>query len=130
MASTLDITEGMRIGIPFRAQKTIRLDEDRFEEYPYDFPDESGITLIETADDIGNLRGYYGTAKAEIAALNESQSGYQYITLQVFEVDIEGKLSLTREENAAGMGYESNLNEFGDDKAGPSSTVDKLDRGF
>jgi len=130
MSRTLDLAEGMRVGIPFRAQKTIRLDEDRFEDYPYNFPEESGITLIEAAEDIGNIRGYYGTAKAEITSLNESPSEYQYITLKIVRVEIEGKLSLTREENTQGMGYKSNLNEFGDDTAGPSSTVDKLNRGF
>jgi len=130
MSHTLNLSEGMRVGIPFRAQKTIRLDEDRFEDYPYDFPEESGITLIETAEDIGNIRGYYGTAKAEITSLNESPSGYQYITLTIVRVEVEGKLSLSREETPTGMGYKSNLNEFGDDTAGPSSTVDKLNRGF
>jgi len=130
MSHTLDLTERMRVGIPFRAQKTIRLDEDRFEDYPYDFPEESGITLIETAEDIENIRGYYGTAKAEITSLNESPSGYLYITLTIVRVDIEGQLSLTREENPTGMGYEHNLNEYGDDTAGISSTVDKLNRGF
>jgi len=130
MSQTLDLTEGMRIGIPFRAQKTIRLDEERFGEYAYEFPEESGITLIEAAEGIGNVQGYYGTAKAEITALNESSSGYQYITLTIVRVDIDGKLSLTRKENPKGMGYKSNLNEFGDDKAGPSSTIDKLNRGF
>lgn len=99
-------------------------------EYAYEFPEESGITLIEAAEGIGNLQGYYGTAKAEITALNESSSGYRYITLTIVRVDIDGKLSLTRKENPKGMGYKSNLNEFGDDKAGPASTVDKLNRGF
>lgn len=130
MSTTLDLTEGMRVGIPFRAQKTIRLDEDRFEDYPYDFPEESGITLIEAAECIGNIHGHYGTAKAEISSLNESPSGYQYITLKIVRVEIEGKLSLTREENPKGMDYNSNLNKFGDDVAGPSSTIDKLNRGF
>ncbi len=54
----------------------------------------------------------------------------QYITLTIVRVKVEGKLSLSREENPTGMGYESNLNEFGDDTAGPSSTVDKLNRRF
>ena len=130
MPNTIDPTEGMRLGIPFRAQKTIRIDEERFEEYPYDFPDESGINLIEAADDIANLQGYYGTAIAEVSSVAESQSGYQYISLKVVRVDIEGKLSVTRQDYSKGMGYESNLNQYGDDQAGPTSTIDKLNRGF
>lgn len=130
MSKVLNLSEGVRIGIPFRAQKTIRLDEDRFEDYPYNFPENSGITLIEAAEDIENIYGHYGMAKAEITSLSESPSGYQYITLTIERIEIEGKLSLTREERAKGMGYRNNLNKFGNDKAGPSSTVDKINRGF
>jgi len=118
MSNIIDPTEGMRLGIPFRAQKTIRVDEDRFGEYPYDFPESSGISLIETAQDISNLNGYYGTAIAEVSSVSESRSGYQYISLTIVRVDIEGKLSVTREEHSKGMGYDSNLDQFGNHSFG------------
>lgn len=130
MAQTIELSEGMRLGIPFRAQKTINVDEERFKTYPYDFPEDSGITLIEASEDIGSLIGYYGTAIAEVSSLNSSGSGYLYISLTIVEVDIDGKISITREERNSGSGYRSNLNEYGDDVAGPSSTVDKINRGF
>jgi len=130
MGTEIKLSEGMRLGIPFRAQKTISIDEERFESYPYEFPRNCGITLIETAEDIGGLHGYYGTAIAELASINTSQSGYRFISLEIVQVDIDGELSLTRQERSAGARYESNLDQYGDDVAGPSSTVDKLNRGF
>jgi hypothetical protein len=130
MSSILDLSEGMRIGIPFRAQATIDIDEERFSEYDYEFPPNSGITLIETADEISPLQGYYGTAIAEVSSLNESQGGYTFISLTIVQVDIDGKLSISREERSRGNGYVSNLDQHGDDIAGPTSTVEKLDRGF
>ena len=130
MSHTIDLSEGMRLGIPFRAQKTITIDEERFESYAYEFPENCGITLIETSADVGDLHGYYGTAIAEISALNSSQSGYRYISLEIVQVDIDGELSITRQERTSGERYESNLDEYGDDLAGPRSTVDKINRGF
>lgn len=130
MTKTIDLSEGMRLGIPFRAQKTVDIDDERFETYPYEFPENSGITLIETAKDIGSLSGYYGTAIAKITSLNSSQSGYLYISLTIVEVDIDGKLSITRQERNGGDRYRSNLNDQGDDLAGPTSTIDKINRGF
>ena len=130
MSKILDLSEGMRIGIPFRAQSTIDIDEERFSEYDYEFPPDSGITLIETGDDISPLQGYYGTAIAEVSSLNDSQAGYLFISLTIVQVDIDGKLSISREEGSQGNGYSSNLDRHGDDIAGPTSTVEKLDRGF
>lgn len=130
MTKTIDPAEGMRLGIPFRAQKTIDIDEERFKTYPYEFPENSGITLIETSEDIGSLIGYYGTAIAKISSLNSSKSGYLYISLTIVEVDIDGKLSITRQERNRGNRYRSNLNEQGNDLAGPTSTIDKINRGF
>lgn len=115
MSNIIDPTEGVRLGIPFRAQKTIRIDEDRFEEYAYDFPEESGINLIEAADDIANLEGYYGTAIAEVSSVAESPSGYQYISLKIVRVDIDGKLSVTRQEHSRGAGYDTNGDRYDDD---------------
>jgi len=120
----------MRIGIPFRAQATINIDDERFSEYDYEFPPNSGITLIKTAEDISQLRGYYGTAIAEVSSLNETQTGYLFISLTIVQVDIDGELSISREERSKGKGYVSNLDQQGDDIAGPSSTVEKLNRGF
>ena len=130
MSRILDLSEGMRIGIPFRAQATINIDDERFSEYDYEFPPNSGITLIKTAEDISQLRGYYGTAIAEISSLNETQTGYLFISLTIVQVDIDGELSISREERSKGKGYVSNLDQQGDDIAGPSSTVEKLNRGF
>jgi len=130
MSRILDLSEGMRIGIPFRAQTTINIDHERFSEYDYEFPPNSGITLIKTAEDISQLRGYYGTAIAEISSLNETQTGYLFISLTIVQVDIDGELSISREERSKGKGYVSNLDQQGDDIAGPSSTVEKLNRGF
>ena len=130
MSNPIDLSEGMRLGIPFRAQKTIDLDEERFETYPYEFPENSGITLIETAEDVGSLDGYYGTAIAKVSSINRSKSGYLYISLTIVVVDIDGKLSITRQERNSGNKYRSNLNEYGDDVAGPTSTIDKINRGF
>lgn len=130
MTNIIELTEGMRLGIPFRAQKTIKIDEERFESYAYEFPENSGITLIETSEDVMDLYGYYGTGIAEISALNISQSGYRYISLEIVQVDIDGELSLTRQERTSGGRYESNLDKHGDDIAGPSSTIDKINRGF
>lgn len=131
MSSILDLSEGMRIGIPFRAQATIDIDEERFSEYDYEFPPNSGITLIETSKDISPLQGYYGTAIAEVSSLNESQGrGYTFISLTIVQVDIDGKLSISREERSRGNGYVSNLDQHGDDIAEPTSTVEKIDRGF
>lgn len=107
MASTIELSEGMRLGIPFRAQKTITLDTERFAEYPYEFPEDSGINLIETADDMGDLIGYYGSAIAEVTSLNESATGYQFVSLTITEVEIEGKISITRQERSSGRGYET-----------------------
>jgi len=120
----------MRLGIPFRAQKTIDIDDEQFETYPYEFPENSGITLIETAEEMGSLSGYYWTALAKISSLSTSQSGYLYISLTIAEVDIDGKLSITRQERNSGNRYRSNLNEQGNDLAGPTSTIDKINRGF
>ena len=130
MSRIIDLSEGMRIGIPFRAQATINIDDERFSEYDYEFPPKSGITLIETAEDISQLRGYYGTAIAEVSSLNETQTGYLFISLTIVQVDIDGELSISREERSKGKGYVSNLDQQGDDIAGPSSTVEKLNRGF
>jgi hypothetical protein len=130
MSNTIELAEGMRLGIPFRAQKTINIDEERFDSYSYEFPENSGITLIETSEDVGNLHGYYGTAIAEISALNTSQSGYRYISLTIVQVDIDGELSITRQERSTGGRYESNLDDHGDDIAGPTSTVEKINRRF
>jgi len=127
--NTIELSEGMRLGIPFRAQKTIDIDAERFETYPYEFPERSGITLIETAEDVDSLSGYYGTAIAEISSLNRSKSDYIYISLTIVEVDIDGEISITRQERS-GSRYSSNLNEYGDDVAGPTSTIDKINRGF
>lgn len=96
MASVIDPAEGMRIGIPFRSQQTIELDTERFADYDYEFPDASRITLIEPAADMGDLDGYYGDAIAEITDCSTAPSGYQYLTLTIVQVDINGKLSLTR----------------------------------
>lgn len=130
MTNPIELSEGMRLGIPFRAQKTIDIDEERFKTYQYEFPENSGITLIKTAEDVGSLTGYYGTAIAKISSINCSKSGYLYISLTIVEVDIDGKISITRQERNSGHRYSSNLNEYGDDVAGPTSTIDKIDRGF
>lgn len=130
MAQEISLSEGMRLGIPFRAQKTISIDEERFESYQYEFPENCGITLIETSEDVGNLHGYYGTAIAEISALTTAQSGYRYISLEIVQVEIDGELSITRQERSSTNLYESNLDQHGDDIAGPTSTIDKLNRGF
>ena len=130
MSQIIDLSEGMRLGIPFRAQKTISIDEDRFESYAYEFPENCGITLIETSEEVGDLHGYCGTAIAIISALKTSQSGYRYISLEIVQVDIDGELSITRQERTSGGRYESNLDKYGDDIAGPSSTIDKSNRGF
>lgn len=130
MANIIELSEGMSLGIPFRAQKTINIDEERFESYSYEFPENSGITLIETSDDVGDLHGYYGTAITEISSLTISKSGYRYISLEIVQVDIDGELSITRQERTSGERYESNLDKYGDDLAGPTSTIDKINRGF
>lgn len=103
MSTVIELSEGMRIGIPFRAQKTIDIDKARFAEYEYEFPTQTNITLIETADDIGTLNGYFGDAIAEVTNLSQTAGEYQFVSLMIIEVEIEGKLSITREEQSTGM---------------------------
>lgn len=66
MSTVIELSEGMRIGIPFRAQKAIDIDKARFAEYEYEFPNQTSITLIETADGIETLNGYFGDAIVEV----------------------------------------------------------------
>ena len=130
MSDHIELEEGMRVGIPFRAQSSIRIDTDRFEEYPFSFPEQSGVTKITTANCVADLSGHYGKAIAEVSCINTSDSGYQYISLKILSAEIAGDLSATRGERANGMKYKSNLNKYGYDTAGPSSTVSRLNRGL
>lgn len=75
MSQTLDLVEGMRIGIPFRAASVIEIDSKRFVEYDYEFPEQASITLIETSDDLADLEGYYRRALRKCRQLRRARQG-------------------------------------------------------
>lgn len=130
MSRVIDLSEDMRLGIPFRAQKTISIDKEKFEEYSYEFPENSGITLIKTDDAIGTLNGYYGTAIAEISSLSVSEGGYNYLTLTIRQVDIDGELSISRKERSHRDQYTHSHNGCSDDSVESDSTLNTLNQGF
>lgn len=130
MSRVINLSEGMRLGIPFRAQKTISIDKERFDDYSYDFPKNSGITLIKTDDTIGTLDGYYGTAIAEISSLSVSDGGYNFITLTIRQVDIDGELSISRKERGHGSQNADRLNGYNNNLEESTSTVDTINQDF
>lgn len=128
MPKILDPTEGMRIGIPFRAQSTIEIDGTRFGEYDYKFPETASITLIDSGDNVADLEGYYGTAIAELTSVENTEAGHSFLTLTIKQVDIDGKLSLTRQERTGGPElHESGTNSESDDYL-PPGDPDRVNR--
>jgi hypothetical protein len=130
MVRTLELSEGMRIGLPFRAQSTVAIDRERFDDYDYEFPDHSSITLIETADHLADLTGYYGTAIAEVSTLEETEAGYYFVTLTLTRVDVDGKLSLTREERSGRRDYHDPVDSRERDSHRPDGESQRVNRRY
>jgi hypothetical protein len=121
VSPTLDLTEGMTIGLPVQVKQTPSIDHERMPDWDFDLPENVSFSRLDLADGMKVIGGGIGRGKGavEIKRINESSSGdFKYIHAEVVEIEI---IAVEESESSDSYSpkYRGHFNDRGEEAAEP-----------